>query len=135
MPAFQFHIIHVPGKKNAADATSRYPSSSMEDEDTADDAATVTSMCDTLYQVTHVTTWDMVRDATASDQTLKKLGTLIQEGFPEVRHLSPELRPYQRISDQLSIVDGVILAGNRLVIPAALRPNILTALHAAHQGV
>ena len=39
------------------------------------------------------------------------------------------------MSASLSVVDGVILAGSRLVIPPSLRPNILSALHAAHQGV
>ena len=141
--AFQFDIVHVPGKKNAgADAASRYPvpslpvkSADSNSEDTADDEAIVASISNSLYAVTNVTTWDMVREATASDDTMRQLSSLIQEGFPESRQISPNLRPYQRISGSLSVVDGVILAGSRLVVPASLRPNILSALHAAHQGV
>ena len=136
-------IIHVPGRKNAgADAASRYPSPSLLatipdplPSDIAEDSATVASMSNTLYSVTNVTTWSMVREATASDETLRELASYIQEGFPDSRELSPSLRPYQRLLGSLSVVDGVILAGSRIIMPASLRPNILSALHAAHQGV
>ena len=139
---FKFEIVHISGRKNSgADAASRYPSPSQlasncnDDEDEADNDAIVASMTSSLQVITNVTTWDMVKEGTARDKTMQQLTTLIQEGFPESRHLSPELRPYQRIAGSLSVVDGVILAGSRLVIPPALRPNILSALHAAHQGV
>ena len=140
--AFKFTIVHVPGKRNAADAASRHPTTSHlafscddESDDIAGDGSTVASMCTTLYSVTNVTTWDMVKEATASDETMRQLCEFIQEGFPDPRQLSPQLKPYQRIARSLSIVDGVILAGNRLIIPSSLRPSILSALHAAHQSV
>ena len=138
--SYQFEIVHVPGRKNTgADAASWYPgpsqlasSSSSDDQDTADDVAIVASSVNSLYAVTNATTWKMVKEATAPDGTMRQLTSLFHEGFPDSRHLSPELRPIQRISGSLSIVDGVILAGRRLVIPSSLRPNILNALHATH---
>ena len=140
--AFRFDIIHLPGKRNAADAASRYPATSKlagisndMESNIAEDEAIAAFMSDTLCAVTNVTTWDMVKEATASDESMRQLSSLIQNGFPEYQQLSPELRPYQRLSGSLSVVDGVILAGSRLVIPPTLRPNILSALHAAHQGV
>ena len=148
--AFKFNIIHVPGKKNAGpDAASRYPSpvspspnvseinnTPCDFSDVADDGATVASASNTLYAVTNVVTWDMVRQATSSDETLKNVSSLIHEGFPsDCRELSPELRPYHRISGSLYCSDGVILMGQRIIIPSSLRPSILEALHAAHQGI
>ena len=83
-----------------------------------------------------IVTWDMVREATISDSTLQKLMDTIREGFPnQARDLDPGLRPYFRYSEDLSCVDGVILLGGRIIIPQNLRKQVLSALHAAHQGV
>ena len=103
---YQFETVHVPGRMNiGADAASRYTSlsqlassSSIDDQDTAVDVAIVASLVNSLYAVTKVSTWNMVKEATAADDTMRQLTTLIQEGFPDSRHLSPELRPFQRIS-------------------------------------
>ena len=145
---FRFRIIHVSGRSNQGpDATSRYPAHqsghlnlpcdpSTPPEDIAGDTNISSAACATLYSVSDVVTWDMVREATTSDDLLQQLGHIIQEGFPEdCRSLSPDLRPYHKYRDSLSYVDGVILLGDRIVIPPPLRPNILHALHAAHQGV
>ena len=144
---YKFRIIHVSGKRNAgADAASRYPlpgphvsdldTSGDETIDLAEDGAILASMSASLQSVSNVTTWDMVREATASDEQLITLQHVIEDGFPEdCRQLAPELRPYHRISGSLCIVDGVVLSGSRIVIPRALRQGILEALHAAHQGV
>ena len=78
----------------------------------------------------------MVCEATASDPILQPLILTIQEGFPnQARDLAPDLRPFFRYSDSISLVDGVILLGERIVIPQSLRKHILSALHSAHQGV
>ena len=62
--------------------------------------------------------------------------TTINEGFLESsRDLSLDLRPFHRVSGSLCIANGVILMGDRLVIPKALQPAILLSLHAAHQGI
>ena len=145
---FTFKIIHVPGRRNQGpDATSRYPSLPPEHfalpcdppaltEDLAGDSHISAAACATLCSVSDVVTWDMVQEATVSDVLLTRLTRLIHEGFPEdCRSLSPDLRPYHRYRDSLSCVDGVVLLGDRIVIPADLRPHILQALHAAHQGV
>lgn len=146
--AYKFKVIHVPGKRNAgADAASRYPASTLiptssaeaEDDDTigiAEDGAVLAYTSNSLYAISNVVTWDMVREATTSDESMQELIKVINEGFPsDSRELKPLLRPYSRISDSLYTMDGVILTGHRVVVPASLRHSILDALHAAHQGV
>jgi hypothetical protein len=104
--------------------------------DTARDTSTAAAATDTLKSVSTVVTWTMVREATTSDPTLRDLVYHIQTGFPDdIRELSTALRPYHRYADSLCVVDGVILLGQRIVIPSVLRTPILNALHAAHQGV
>ena len=144
---YSFKIIHISGKKNlGADAASRYPSAHPDDVDTvdimeeasdiADDGATRMATSHTLYSLTNMVTWDMVREASASDPILRRLQCLTQDGFPsDCRKLSADLRPYHRISGSLCVVDGVLLTGDRIVVPETLRQEILMSLHAAHQGV
>ena len=80
-------------------------------------------------------TWDRVKVATASDNNMEKLRSVVETGFPQPRHqLPPELQEYHQFREHLHTVDGVILYKNRIVIPPSLRQHILTVLHSAHQG-
>ncbi|CAL4068131.1 unnamed protein product, partial [Meganyctiphanes norvegica] len=81
------------------------------------------------------TTWDLVRVATASDETLHKLSDIIETGFPDsCADLPQQLKMFYQLRDNLSTVDGIILYNDRVLIPPSLRANVLTTLHAAHQG-
>ena len=150
--SYAFSIVHVPGRKNTGpDAASRYPTHNGEHLDLpceppkvvkqvqfecTDDAGITTAACFALQAVSDMVTWEMVREATASDPILLQLIDTVQKGFPaQARDLHPDLRPYFRYSESISCVDGVILIGERIVIPQQLRSKILSSLHAAHQGV
>jgi len=107
-----------------------------EDTDIAEDIATVAAATGTLNSIGTVVTWDNVRDATSSDKTFQNLIHCLEAGFPaDCRELPAELRPFHRFAACLCVVDGVVLMGQRIVIPPALRQSILLALHSAHQGV
>ncbi|KAK3752546.1 hypothetical protein QZH41_003484, partial [Actinostola sp. cb2023] len=81
-------------------------------------------------------TWDRVKLATTSDEDLSQLASIIESGFPRSRHeLPPTLHEYFQFHEHLYTVDGVILYKDRIVIPTALRQQILAILHSAHQGV
>ena len=81
-------------------------------------------------------TWELIRTGTASDETFNSLLDLIESGFPETSSDTPQLlRIYHQYRDQLSTIDGVILYNDRILVPPALRPNVLSTLHSAHQGI
>ena len=83
-----------------------------------------------------VVTWGRLRSATASDDDYNLLLSIIESGMPEEScHLPPRLRGYHPFRDHLYSVDGVILYKERVLVPPALRQEILASLHAAHQGV
>ena len=107
-----------------------------EDIDIADDISTVSAATCALNAVVSVVTWDMIREATASDPMFVSLIKYLEAGFPDdCRELPTDLRPYHRFAASLCVVDGVILMGQRIVVPPSLRQPVLNALHAAHQGV
>ncbi|VDH97839.1 Hypothetical predicted protein [Mytilus galloprovincialis] len=123
------------GSRFTHPAESRY-APIEEDNDTANDASTVAAATCALNAVITVVTWSMVREATASDPTFVNLIRQLEAGFPEdYKELPTDLRPYHRFASSLCTVDGVVLMGQRIVIPPALRKPVLNALHAAHQGV
>ena len=89
----------------------------------------------TLSSIESVTC-DNVREQTTSDPTMRQLHDTILMGFPEDSRSMPELtRIYPQYRSDLSIVEGVILYQDRIVIPPSLRDQVLETLHAAHQGV
>ncbi|KAG8174283.1 hypothetical protein JTE90_020770 [Oedothorax gibbosus] len=78
---------------------------------------------------------DDIRQATLSDATLGQVSKLILEGWPENPDQDKNLSPYFKKRFELSVEGGVVLWGNRIVIPNVLRSKILQELQSTHQGV
>ena len=71
-------------------------------------------------------TWDHVCLATSSDPETVSLIAILESGMPEFRHELPsELRPYHQFRSSICAVDGVIMYEDRIVVPRALRKDIL----------
>ena len=89
----------------------------------------------TLSSIESVT-WDNVREQTTSDPIMRHLHDTILMGFPEDSRIMRELtRIYHQYRSDLSIVEGVMLYQDRIVIPPSLRDQVLETLHTAHQDV
>ena len=72
---------------------------------------------------------------TAKDPTLSALREVIMGGWPERRsHCPVHLHAYWNNRDELTVADGLILKGTRIVIPKPLQPGVMQQLHYAHQG-
>ena len=83
-----------------------------------------------------VVTWARLQKAVSSSPQCQDLLQLLNKGIPEAREDWPEnLLPYFPYKQHLIAVDGVILCGERPLIPPDLRLEVVQHLHAAHQGV
>ena len=69
------------------------------------------------------------------DETCKKLKVYCQNGWPARKHLNDMLKYYIPVKNELSVNNGILLRGNRLIIPSSLRPEIIEKLHSGHQGL
>ena len=77
-----------------------------------------------------------IKTETRSDPVLSALLEIITAGWPEKRHkLSLPLRTYWGYRDELSVEDGIILKGGRIVIPTSMQKDILNKLHTPHMGM
>lgn len=74
--------------------------------------------------------------ATELDTDLQKLQNVIQQGWPAVKEEVPlAVTMYFHYRDELSVQNGVIFRGERVVVPAALRQEIMQRIHSSHIGV
>ena len=75
-----------------------------------------------------------VREWTRQDPVLSQVLRLVQNGWPEHSQVK-ELQPFAVRSTEMSVQDGCLLWGNRVIIPPQGRQQILNELHNGHPGV
>ena len=126
-----FRIEHMAGTTNcAADAMSRHPAASYDDEPTDEEELIVAGICRDMTEISTIS-WENLVTETAKDETLSKL-VKFMEGQIETAQENTE---FSRYLDYLYVQEGVIMYQDRVVMPKALRQIALNNLHAAHQGV
>ena len=74
--------------------------------------------------------------STSHDDTLQTLKTTILSGWPMQKDQVPiKIREYWSYRDELSVYNGVLFKGSRVVIPQLLRPEVKSKIHSSHLGV
>ena len=74
-----------------------------------------------------------LRNATASDRVLSKVYRHVKTGWPN--KVSDNLRPYYNRRHELTVEEGYVMWGIRVVIPEKLRDKLLGELHRDHPGI
>ena len=74
-----------------------------------------------------------VARSTKKDPLLAKVSRCIQEGWPEIPE--EELQPFWNRRLELSLHDGCIVWGGRVVVLGVWREHLLSELHGGHPGV
>ena len=73
-----------------------------------------------------------IKEETAKDEALHSLRATITQGWPDKRADCPtHLHAYWNYSDQVTVSDGLILKGTRIIIPESLQSEVLKQLHYA----
>lgn len=133
---FDVEASHVPGKDLVvADTLSRSPLPvSYEEESTADE---VESFVESVQLKGFSTIGlDAVRNATDADSELQEVMQFILSGWPDyAKDLPPPIRKYHELRSHLSVSAGLVLYDDRIFIPHIMQDEILSKLHAGHQGV
>ncbi len=77
-----------------------------------------------------------IRNATSNDPDLSQLKNAIMKGWPNSKdELSEVLIPYFTYRDELTVQDGIVLRGERVIIPLSLRKEMKEKLHVGHLGI
>ena len=132
LAGYEYTIQYRKGTENVnADALSRLPLT----ED-----VTVPTISSAIAVLAHLETIpvkvDNIREWTTRDPVCSKVRRYILQGWPA--HLTKEeenLKPYYHRRDELSVEEGCILWGQRIVVPPQGRTVLLDELHLGHPGI
>ena len=133
LSAYEYRIVYrSAGKQGNADGLSRLPVE--EAPEVVPLPGDLVLMMEALADTDSPVTVTTIRSATARDNVLSKVRELIIKGWPAGKVLGQEFEQYSRKAMELSVQDGCVLWGSRVVIPLALRPVVIQMLHEGHPG-
>ena len=130
LETYNYNIQYKPGKENSnADVLSRLPL--PESPDNVPLPGETIFLLDTLQgspvNVAQIQAW------TSKDPVLSKVQTMVLQGWTHT--FMEQLQPYQQRKDQLSVQDGCVLLGSRVVVPVAGQAKVIEELHQGHPGI
>jgi hypothetical protein len=143
---FQYTMKYLPGKQNPCDYQSRHPVplTSFTDQeldsmfmDRGDELCISKIITDDLPDAV---TLEMIQLGTKQDNVMQKLIKCLKSGYISN---DPDLKEYRQVFSELAYADGVMLRGDKLLIPDAslqpgttnLRQMVVDLAHEGHQGV
>ena len=132
---FNFKAEHLPGKQMIiADTLSRQPVteavSSTEDE--------ITVHVSSVFQAKPMSDCKIaeIQSETAQDDELQKAIELTLNGWPQhSRDVPSAAMEFYNVRHALSVSDGILLMGDRIVIPRRMRETVMSKIHEGHMGI
>ncbi|CAH8492821.1 unnamed protein product [Dicrocoelium dendriticum] len=131
LSAYNYRIRYIAGPhNNVADALSRLPQIDQQEE-RSDAPYEFVQLLQPLN--TTPISGDMVRKATDRDPVLSTVKRMLLRGWGS--RAPGDLRPFFNCRFELSLHEGCILRGSRIVIPLTLRSAVLKEFHDAHPSI
>jgi len=131
LAAYNYSIEYKPGTEHAnADALSRLPLQ-VSLPTTPLPAETVFAMERLISTPVSVVE---IRTGTRRDPILSQAEKYVQHGWSNYNS-EEAFKPYFSWKDELSVQDGCLLWGNRVVIPPKERARVVEELHETHPGI
>lgn len=133
---FKPHCVHKPGKGMVvADTLSRSPLATTVGTDLEEEVEYHVKMVTATWPVTDQY-MNQIRVETQKDVNLKYAMDYTKSGWPQYKEdVALAARDLFAVRSELSVAEGVLLRGDRIVIPFSLRKDILEKIHHGHQGI
>ncbi|XP_045541427.1 uncharacterized protein K02A2.6-like [Papilio machaon] len=145
--AYNYNIEYVRSADNSADYLSRASLAGVSENGAgstevgrASCADAAAALCDRAAYVCFVVdgslpiTISELKNATSRDIIFRRVINYIFNGWP-TKESDPNIKPYFLCRNQLSLENGCLMRGHKVVIPECLRPKILNELHSSHLGI
>ena len=133
-------MVHVPGKQMyTSDTLSRLqrkqPDSKPEESLIPDQEMSVfvCSIVDAL-PVSDIKLKQII-EVQEEDEVCKQIRQYCLEGWPDKHRIPSRIKPYWRERGAITINQRVILKSMRILIPSAMRLEVLDKIHQGHQGI
>lgn len=76
------------------------------------------------------------RKATKNDAVLSTIITYISTQWPLNKNLTPEfVRIYHKLRENITLCDGLLFLGYKIIVPSSLRSEMLKLIHEGHTGI
>eukprot|EP00731_Ephydatia_muelleri_P028865 Em0020g509a len=133
LSAYNYQIAYRPSQLQAnADGLSRLPLKGEEPGDVPLPGDTILMM-ESLSNADSVVTATTIRSWTDKDIVLSLVRRMVLHGWQP--QASDEFRPYEQRKLELSVQNGCVLWGSRVVVPPQGRQHVLEMLHEGHPGI
>ena len=76
---------------------------------------------------------EQIREALKQDEICQLLIRYCEYGWPA--EVTGPIKQYLPVKSELTVTNGMLLRGSRLIIPSSMRPEILQCIHSGHQGI
>ena len=134
---YPLKVMYQPGRKMVI----RDALSHLSTHQTPDTKETVPGLNVTIHKVgvfsnTDNTSMQSIRQETQNDAELQTLLQYIMKGFSMTKdECHDAIKPSFNYREELTVVNGLVLKGQCIVIPSKLRQSCLRRLHFAHMGI
>ena len=126
---FKYKFEFIKGKdNNNADFLSRFP---LKETNEINEPYALVFLLKSLDNLP--LTCEHIKNATDADENLLKLKNYILNGFPD--KLDKNLKKFQPLIDELSILKGCIMYRDRVYVPESIRDEVLSLFHEGHPGM
>ena len=126
---YSFSVEYVKGAQNVvADCLSRMPMANKDPDKVMEQSVfCISALPVSLHDI---------RELTASDELLSEMKNYIVTYWPESKNaLSERLQPYFCMRDSFSLEDGIIMRGEKIVVPKQLQARLIDLAHEYHFGL
>ena len=134
---YPLKVMYQPGRKMViSDALSHLSSHQIPDTKETVPGLNVTIHEVGVFSNTDNTSMQSIQKEPQNDAELQTLLQFIMKGFPMTRdECHDAIKPYFNYREELTVVDGLVLKGQCIVISSKLRQSCLARLHIARMGV
>ena len=133
---YDYTISHVPGKLlYTADALSRAPTSPA--EATTELEEEVEMQVETVVAALPATEQRLREycDAQSRDETCSQVMKFCATTWPKKQDIAPNILPYWKVRECLTMHNGLLLYNDRIVVPNVLQEETMSRIHEGHQGI
>jgi hypothetical protein len=136
IPKYEMNVEYIKGELNPADFFSRNPLKPTKKEQEIIDHESASIEKQIMRIVTDATPPSLQHQqiATAKCEVLQEVIRTINNNY-NIDNLSPTVRPFKDVLDQMVMFQGVLCVQNKMVIPVSMQTQLIKTAHFGHSGI